>query len=64
MLVLSKINVKNALALPQIITQIYVLIILHIIIIYHICDGAQVWGKPETSEHTKNASYRGGQAAN
>ena len=36
MLVLSKINVKNALALPQTITQICVLIILHIIIIYHI----------------------------
>ena len=36
MLVLSKINVKNALVLPQLITQICVLIILHIIIIYHI----------------------------
>ena len=23
----------------------------------YICDGAQVWGEPEASEHTKNASY-------
>ena len=29
-----------------------------------ICDTAQVWGGPRAMEHTKNASYRGGQAAN
>ena len=31
---------------------------------YDICDAAQVWGGPRATEHTKNASYRGGRAAN
>ena len=33
-------------------------------IVQHICDAAQVWGGPRATEHTKNASYRGGRAAN
>ena len=29
----------------------------------YICDAAQVWGGPRATEHTKNASCRGGRAA-
>ena len=30
----------------------------------YICDAAQVWGGPELRNTLKNASYRGGRAAN
>ena len=29
----------------------------------YICDAARVWGRPKATKHTKNASYRGGRAA-